>query len=239
MLFVDLLMSCSIFSKSMQGDELDIVSALAYLLRTVKEIQKLKERSLSRWEVYASTLKVTKEGEKHIYQGQELKCFSEAKSFFENHYRKFCESVVETLRTRLQWSDMQLLRDIIFVLATQGWEKVAVEDDQKEDIATSEDDGTDDLSHSDPLDAVDRLVNQFRITLQKAGANTDEIRSEFKAMLEYVVQFISLSTMDYKSTWWRLFNCPNSSEWKNKLLLARILFSLPGSNGKLERAFHR
>ena len=147
-MFVDLLMPCSIFSKSMQGDELDIVSALTYLLRTVKEIQKLKERSLSRWEVYASTLKkVTKEGEKYIYQGQELKCFIEAKTFFENHYRKFCESVVETLRTRLQWSDMQLFRDVIFVLATQGWEKIAVEDNQKENMALSEDDSTDDLSN--------------------------------------------------------------------------------------------
>ena len=104
-------------------------------------------------------------------------------------------------------------------------------------MSTSEDDSTDDLSYSDPLEAVDRLVDQFKIPLERAGANTDDIRSEFKAMLEYAVQFISLSTMDYKLTWWRLFNCPNSSEWKNMLFLARLLFSLPASNGKLERAF--
>ena len=39
--FVDLLVPCAIFSKSMQGDEVDILGALSYLLRTVKETNKL------------------------------------------------------------------------------------------------------------------------------------------------------------------------------------------------------
>ena len=43
--------------------------------------------------------------------------------------------------------------------------------------------------------------------------------------------------MEYQSVWWRLFHAPNSSEWTNILCLASLLFSLPVSNGKLERAF--
>ena len=40
-LFVDLLTPCAIFSKSMQGDNLDILGALTSLVRTVKETNKL------------------------------------------------------------------------------------------------------------------------------------------------------------------------------------------------------
>ena len=48
---------------------------------------------------------------------------------------------------------------------------------------------------------------------------------------------MSLSTMDYQSVWWRLFHAPTNSEWTNTLTLAKLLFSLPVSNGKLERIF--
>ena len=37
--------------------------------------------------------------------------------------------------------------------------------------------------------------------------------------------------------WWRLFHAPNSAKWANVLILAELLFSLPASNGKLERVF--
>ena len=43
--------------------------------------------------------------------------------------------------------------------------------------------------------------------------------------------------MDYQAVWWCLFHCPCSSEWKNCLSLVELLFSLPSSNGKLERTF--
>lgn len=37
--------------------------------------------------------------------------------------------------------------------------------------------------------------------------------------------------------WWRLYHSPNASSWKNILDVARLLFTLPFSNGKLERVF--
>ena len=43
--------------------------------------------------------------------------------------------------------------------------------------------------------------------------------------------------MDCQAVWWRLFHCPCSSEWRNCLSLVELLFSLPASNGKLERTF--
>ena len=47
---VHVLLPCSIFSKSMQSDGLDIISTLTYLLKTVKEIETLKKKPQSKWD---------------------------------------------------------------------------------------------------------------------------------------------------------------------------------------------
>ena len=82
-----------------------------------------------------------------------------------------------------------------------------------------------------------RLVEHFKIPLEGANAELDEIHPEFEAMVSYAGQFISLSTLDYQCVWWRLFLAPNSSEWSNALKLATLLFSLPVSKGKLKWTF--
>ena len=87
------------------------------------------------------------------------------------------------------------------------------------------------------LCAIDRLAQRFQIPLEGAGVNTSEIRSEFEALIGYAFQFMSLSTMDYQSILWHLFNAPTHSEWTNALSLAKLLFSLPVFDGKLERIF--
>ena len=61
------------------------------------------------------------------------------------------------------------------------------------------------------------------------------IHSEFEAILQYALMYISLSTLDYFAVWWRLFHALCASEWANVLILAQLLFSLPASNGSLER----
>ena len=230
--FVDLLTPCAIFSKSMQGDELDILRALTYLLRTVKETNKLNAKPLDQWPTYAATVKkITDEDGESLYQGQELKKFSEAKSHFETHCQEYCTRVTARIRTTLSWSDLQLFRDIIFMLGTQGWQKIV---DEHIDVSA---DAEETQGSENPLDAIHRLVERFRVPLEGAAAEASEIRWEFEAMILYATQFISLSTMEYQSVWWRLFHAPDSSEWSNVLCLASLLFSLPVSNGKLERTF--
>ena len=232
-LFTDLLTPCGIFSKSMQADELDILGALTYLLRTLKETNQLYAKPLEQWPTYAATMKkITDEDGEWIYQGQVLKRFSEAKSHFESHYQEYCMHM--TARTRLSWSDLQLFRDIIFVLASQGWQKIL---DEQVDKPNQAGESQESAKSENPLNAIDRLVERFRVPLEGAAAEVSEIRCEFEAMISYATQFISLTTMEYQSVWWRLFHAPNSSEWSNILSLASLLFSLPVSNGKLERTF--
>ena len=98
------------------------------------------------------------------------------------------------------------MRDILLVLNTQGWEKLRNEEHDLQELLW--------------------LISRFKIPLEGAGADAEEIYTEFKEMMEYAVNFISLSTLDYSSVWWRLFHCPNSSESANTLILIRLLFSL-------------
>lgn len=56
-----------------------------------------------------------------------------------------------------------------------------------------------DAVSENPLNAIDRLVETYKVPLEGAGAGIDEIPIEFEAMVTYAVQFISLSTLDYQS----------------------------------------
>ena len=133
------------------------------------------------------------------------------------------------MKGRLAWSDLRIIRDVIAVLATQGWQKSLDEEDCEND--------NEDAEKVDPLEPMERLGVQFKIPLESAGVDISKLRDEFYDMMLYATQFISLSTLDYRAVWWRLFHSPNSSSWPNVLSLSRLLFSLPVSNGKLERIF--
>ncbi len=216
--FTDLLAPCAILSKVLQYDQLNIIVALNSILRTVKETEKLSSTPLEQWATFAATLKkCTSENGNTIYQCQELKSFASAKAYYETHCAEYCTKVTQCIRRRLAWSDLQLLRDIIFTLSSQGWEKA--------------------VDEGDKLEAIDRLSERFRTPLEAAGAQIDEIHAEYEGILQYAIQYISLSTLDYRAVWWRLFHAPAASEWASALTLAELLLSLPASNGKLERVF--
>ena len=142
--FVDLLNLCAVFSKCLQNDDIDILGALTCLLKTLAESEKLSQKTLEHWPTYATTLKkCILENKKHVYQSQELKKFSQATSYFEDHYGEYCSTISECVKSRLSWSDLEMMRDIIFTSSTSGWEK-AIEEESD-------------------LQAVDRLVEKFSI----------------------------------------------------------------------------
>ena len=96
-----------------------------------------------------------------------------------------------------------MIRDVIFVLATHGWQKIIDEEEK------SETEGTD---GKDVLEPLERLAKWFRTPLEAAGANLSQLQKEFMEMLQYANQFISLATLDYKAVWWRLFHAPSATE---------------------------
>ena len=210
----------------MQEDSLDVLGAFTSLVRTVKEVNKLSFKPLEQWRTYCTTL--TKLSDGNSYQCQELRNLSQAKSFYESKHDEFCSSSVTAgMKARLAWSDLRVIRDVISVLATQGWQKSLDEEDCESD--------NEDTEKMDPLEPIQRLGVRFKVPLESAGVDINKLRDKFYDMMLYTTQFISLATLDYRAVWWRLFHSPNSSSWPNALALCRLLFTLPVSNGKLER----
>ena len=220
--FVDLLTPCAIFSKVMQVDEIDILGALTSLMKTIKETDKLKSRPLKEWPTYAALKKKLKREDGKIeYQAQELRPFKVGDSYYTEHYQDYCSKVTGCIKSRLSWSDLDLVRDIVVILSTHGWEKIREE------------------SEEEPAkDSITRVAERFRVPLEGAGAIVDDISTEFADMIDYAIAYISLSTLDYHSVWWKLFHAPDATTtWSSALILVELLFSLPASNGKVERVF--
>ena len=65
-LFIDILTPCSIFSKVMQDDEVDIMAALTSLLKTLREMETLSSKPLTQWPTYSAIKKNS--------SGRERKC---------------------------------------------------------------------------------------------------------------------------------------------------------------------
>ena len=117
---MDLLTSCMIFSKSMQSDEINRLGT--GLLKTLKETDKLASNPLDQWPTHAATLgKCTMEEEdgSTVYKLQKLKRHSETENYFSSKYEEYCHRVSQCIKSRLSWTDVELMRDIIFVLSTQ------------------------------------------------------------------------------------------------------------------------
>ena len=113
--FVNLLLPCSIFSKVMQSDTLDVLSAFTSLLRSVKELNKLGSKDLEHWPTYTATRKkITEENEESVCQCQARKRVAQAKEHYSSHYQEYCSSVTTCRKTTLAWSDLQLIREVIF-----------------------------------------------------------------------------------------------------------------------------
>ena len=218
-LYVDLLKPCAIFSTAMQSKEVDILGAMNGVVKTLRELEKLSQKPLDEWPLYAATVAkcMHDEDEGRMYQSQTLKRFSEATTYYSTKCEELCQRVGECIKCRLSWTDLELIRDIIFVLSSHGWEKIVTEEED--------------------LSSIDRLVTRFATPLQGAGATIEDVKVEFSQMIEYAVQYIAVSSLDYHSVWWRLFHAPCSEQWSNALALVELLFSLPASNGKLERVF--
>ena len=123
---------------------------------------------------------VEEDGEKNVYQMQKLKNLEQSKKVYSEKYAEYCSKVSDCIKNWLGWSDLNLIKDIITVLATQGWQKIVdMEEEEDTDSVTG-------------WVAVENLVTRFKTPLEGAHTDIDSVLPEFKAMVDYGVQFFSL-----------------------------------------------
>ncbi len=95
--FVDLLSPCAITSKQLQSDDLDVLAAFMSILKTVKEIKKLRSLSLEKWPTYSSILKnINIENGEKTYQCQALRNYDSATDHFMSQHKQLCLAILST-----------------------------------------------------------------------------------------------------------------------------------------------
>ena len=151
----------------------------------MKELNKLCFKGLEHWPTYAATLKkITEENGESMYQCQALKSVAQAKEHYSSNHQEYCSSVTSCLKARLAWTDLQLIRDVIFVLKTQGWQKIVDEDDTSGTEAAGSA-----SEHASSREPIIRLAEvHFRVPLEGAGVDIDRLPDEFQEILLHATQ---------------------------------------------------
>ena len=122
-MFVDVLKAPALLSLSLQGEKLDIVLGIRHLLNSSKSLKTMAGQDPLLWPAVKLVCnRIKEEGEDKIYQGAGLGNYSPTTL-------KTCATqaladinrLEEKMRTRLEWSDVKMLRAILVLLDTQSW----------------------------------------------------------------------------------------------------------------------
>ena len=165
--FVDLLTPCSYFSKTLQGDNVDILGALTALLRTIKETNKLRLMSVDNGlHTLPQCSKLWKKiPNQPISCMQALSKVEEAKAHFQSQYEEYCLKVTTCILDRLAWSDLPLI----------SWQKIIDDGTTAVDDRVSGDEIEATPRYS--LNAIDRIAEHFKVPLEDAGVDLISIKA--------------------------------------------------------------
>ena len=133
----------------------------------------------------------------------------------------------DKMRSRLEWSDLKVLRSILLIIDTQNWQMF-----QANKHSESED--GDDPKLCEIQEAAITITEMFRMPLEAQGADLSGILDETE---DAVLFARSIQKDSYKRIWYLLDVAPDAVKWKNLLLITDLLFSLPFSTAKVERLF--
>ena len=85
--------------------------------------------------------------------------------------------------------------------------------------------------------AVEYLSTHFREPLEAAGVSLASIQDEIEDAVDYARNYLRIGSESYQKIWYKLHISPDVEKWRNILALSQLAFSLPFSNGQVERIF--
>ncbi len=193
-MYIDVLKSPSILSLSLQDDNLDIVAGIKGILKSSKSLKQMSDEDPLEW----PTMKLVKtrikeEGDKVSYQGTSLQGYSSRiLQDCATHALADLKKLDTAMRSRLEWSDIKMLRSILVFLDTQSWCK----------SGDSEDDDLDEINA-----AVEYITSHFREPLEAVGMNLSSIQDEIEEVVDYARKYLSIGTESYQMIWYKLRPC--------------------------------
>lgn len=143
-LYVDILKPPSLLSLTLQDHKVDIVLSIKHILKTSKSLRALAGQDPLQWptiKLVQSRLK--DENGKKEYQGATLQGYStRTLESCRDQAMDDLKRLDESMRDRLEWSDVKMLRSILVFLDTQGWQvKVSPVTSDDDDELEAGDDG--------------------------------------------------------------------------------------------------
>ena len=92
----------------------------------------------------------------------------------------------------------------------------------------------DDLVLTEIQEAVEYLTSHFREPLEAKGVTLESIQDEVEEIVFYARKYLNIG---YQKIWYKLYTSPDVRKWSNLIRLSELLYSLPFSNGHVERMF--
>ena len=121
-LYTDALKPATFLSLTLQEDDINIVQGIKHILKAHSSLQKLTSQNPVEWPVTKVVLiKLKDENRGKVYQGLELHHFRDTiiKSCA-NQALSDLKSLDDRMRAHLEWSDVDLMKSILFFLDTQS-----------------------------------------------------------------------------------------------------------------------
>ena len=81
------------------------------------------------------------------------------------------------------------------------------------------------------------ITSHFREPLEAKGVVLAGIQDEIEEIVQYARKYLGIEQEGYQKIWYKLHTAPDIEKWPNVLRLCELLFSLPFSNGHVERMF--
>ena len=222
-MYIDALKAPSRLSLSLQENNLDVVSGIEYLLKSIKSLKAIAEKDPQSWPtVQLVTSRMKDEDGKKVYQGAVLANYnSTTLQNCGNSALADFERLAERMQARLEWSNLVLLRATVAFLDTMSWKR-GEEDDDLQVVQA----------------AVECLVSHFRQPLEAKAVDLAKLHDEVENVVTYARKYLSCETERYQQIWYKLHTSPvPKTQWPNVLQLCQLVYSLPFSNSHVEQLF--
>ena len=127
-LFADLLKPVAILGKSLQYTEVNVVGAIEDILKTKSSIGNLKATACDDLPSVKNVMSriqhsADESATETTYQGTKITHYETAVAYLREHKNEFMEAVLDCLKSLVTLQHVDLLTDILTILATHGWNK--------------------------------------------------------------------------------------------------------------------
>ena len=180
--------------------------------------------------------KITTKEANSEYQGAILKSYtSSTLRSCQDHALHDLLQLDKLMRSRLEWSDIKLLRSILVFVDTQSW--LCKGNESNEDMGSSlihlsnpdaeaaelEPDDSVDSTLASIYDVVDYITSSFKEPLEKQGVGLLSLRDEIEEVVCYSKKYFALHKENYQKVWYKLHTTLDAKKWPNVLLLCELI----------------